>query len=148
MKSFSPHAQGFLERRCANRHHHEFLKVDGVVGMHTTIDDVHHRHGQRAGRGTTHIAIERHATGISRRLGNGKRHAENSIGTEASLVGRAIQFNHGAVNSDLVFSIHVGQRFKNLAIHGCHGFGNPFAEITALVTIPQLHGFMSTRRSA
>ena len=34
----------------AHRHDHEFLDVDGVVGMRAAVDDVHHRHGQQVRR--------------------------------------------------------------------------------------------------
>ena len=38
------------KRRRADRHDHEFLEVDRIVGMHAAIDDVHHRHRQHARR--------------------------------------------------------------------------------------------------
>ena len=40
-------AQGFREIWCADRSDHEFLEVDGVVGMRPAIQDVHHGHGQQ-----------------------------------------------------------------------------------------------------
>jgi hypothetical protein len=42
---------------CADRHDHEFLNVDRVVGMFAAVDDVHHRHRQDAGRGAADIAV-------------------------------------------------------------------------------------------
>jgi hypothetical protein len=33
----------------ADRHDHEFLDVDRVVGVRAAIDDVHHRHGRMRG---------------------------------------------------------------------------------------------------
>src|SRR3979411_2818886 len=47
------------EGRRADRHDHEFLEVDRVVGMHPAVDDVHHRGRQQARRAPAHIAIER-----------------------------------------------------------------------------------------
>ena len=44
-------AQRFGEARQADRQDHEFLQVDVVVGMRAAVDDVHHRHRQRAPRG-------------------------------------------------------------------------------------------------
>jgi hypothetical protein len=38
--------QGLGESRSPNRHDHEFLKIDRVVGVDAAVDDVHHRHGQ------------------------------------------------------------------------------------------------------
>src|SRR6059058_5267221 len=37
-------ADGFLERRRAERDDHEFLDVQVVVGVRAAVDDVHHRH--------------------------------------------------------------------------------------------------------
>ena len=31
----------------ADRHDHEFLEIDRIVGMHAAVDDVHHRHRQQ-----------------------------------------------------------------------------------------------------
>ena len=39
-------AQRLGERGRANRHDHEFLEVNVVVGMHAAVQDVHHRRGQ------------------------------------------------------------------------------------------------------
>ena len=43
-------AQRLGEARRADRHDHELLHVDVVVGMRPAVDDVHHRHGQAAAR--------------------------------------------------------------------------------------------------
>ena len=44
MKYLRTIAQRFREIRCAYGQNHEFLNVDAIVGMRTTIDDIHHRH--------------------------------------------------------------------------------------------------------
>ena len=49
MKNLRAQAQCFAETFSADRHNHELLKIDVVVGMRATIDDVHHRHRQSAG---------------------------------------------------------------------------------------------------
>ena len=46
MENLGPHAQRLPEGGRAQGHDHEFLEVDGVVGVLAAIDDVHHRHGQ------------------------------------------------------------------------------------------------------
>ena len=43
VKYFDTPAQGFRKRFGANRHDHEFLEIDIVVGMSAAIEDVHHR---------------------------------------------------------------------------------------------------------
>ena len=37
--------------RMPTRHHHEFLEVDAAVGVRAAVQDVHHRHRQRAAAG-------------------------------------------------------------------------------------------------
>ena len=44
VEHFSAHADGFGERRGADRHDHELLNVDWVVRVRAAVDDVHHRH--------------------------------------------------------------------------------------------------------
>ena len=68
---------GFADVLRADRHDHEFLDVDRVVGMLAAIDDVHHRHRQDARRCAADIAIQRLAGGFGRGLGDGQRHAED-----------------------------------------------------------------------
>ena len=55
------------QRRRADRHDHEFLEVDRVVGMLAAVDDVHHRHRQDMRRDAADIAIERQAARVAPR---------------------------------------------------------------------------------
>ena len=50
VEDLGAHAQRLGERSRADRHDHELLDVDRVVGMGAAVDDVHHRHRQHAGR--------------------------------------------------------------------------------------------------
>ena len=69
-----------------DRHDHEFLDVDRVVGMRAAVDDVHHRHGQHVRVGAAEIAVERQAARFRRGLGRRQRHAEDGVGAEPALV--------------------------------------------------------------
>jgi hypothetical protein len=55
-----------------------------------------------------------------------------------------IKLDHGAVNGDLVFSIHVHEGFEDLTVHSGDGFGDAFAHVALLITITQFDGFMGT----
>jgi hypothetical protein len=46
-KTSAPMRSASAKRRRADRHDHEFLDVDRIVGMGAAVDDVHHRHRQR-----------------------------------------------------------------------------------------------------
>ena len=43
MEDLGAVAQRFTEAWCTHREDHEFLQIDTVVGVLTTIDDIHHR---------------------------------------------------------------------------------------------------------
>src|SRR5213595_818205 len=59
LENFDSHAQAFREARRADRHDHEFLEVDRIVGVHAAVDDVHHRHREEPRGGAPDIAVER-----------------------------------------------------------------------------------------
>ena len=132
----------------AERHDHEFLEVDRVVGMHAAIDDVHHRHRQKPRRGAADIAVERQVVGDRRRLGDGERDAEDGVGAEPALVRRAVERDHGLVDLDLRLGIHAGERVENLAIDGLDRVLHALAEIALLVAVAQFDGLMRAGRSA
>ena len=79
-------AQRLGERGRAHRHDHELLQVDGVVGVHAAVDDVHHRHRQHVGVGAADVAVERQLELVGGGLGHGQRHAEDGVGAEPALV--------------------------------------------------------------
>ncbi len=74
--------------------------------MFSTVEDVHHRNGQRARRGATQVTIEgqRHAVGGS--FGNRERDAQDGIGSQALLIGCSVQLDHKLVNQHLVYGIN------------------------------------------
>ena len=115
MENLRAHAQRLGECRRADRHHHEFLEVDRIVGMRAAIDDVHHRHRQHARGGAADIAIERQVVGDRRGFRDRKRHAEDRIGAEPRLVGRAVERDHGLVDLGLRFGVHAADGVENLA---------------------------------
>src|SRR6266699_4523726 len=99
-------AQRLGKRLGADRQDHEFLKIDRIVGMHAAIDDVHHRYRQGPRRGAADVAIQRHVEGFRRGLGTGQRHAEDGVGAEPALVGRAVEIDHDLVDLHLLLDRH------------------------------------------
>ena len=84
-------AQRLAEARRADRHDHELLEVDVVVGVHAAVQDVHHRHRQHVGVGPADVAVERQLQLGRRGPGHGQRHAEDGVGAEAGLVVGAVE---------------------------------------------------------
>ncbi len=142
------HADRVTDVGGADRHDHEFLDVDGVIGVLTTVDDVHHRNGQNAGRGAANIAEQRLSGEFGGRLGTGQRDAKDRVRAQTTLVRRAVQFNHHAVDGDLLGYVHADQGFGDFTVHGSDGLKHAFAQITALVAVALFHGFVCTGRGA
>src|SRR5438270_347286 len=57
VKDFNAPAQRIRKRLCADRHNHEFLKINVVIGMSAAVEVRHHRSWQRVGASSAQIAI-------------------------------------------------------------------------------------------
>ena len=131
-----------------DRHDHEFLEIDRIVGMHAAIDDVHHRHRQEPRAGSADIAVERQPVGVGRRLRHGQRDAEDGIGAEPALVLRAVELDQRLVDMDLVFRLHAADGVEDLAVHRFDRLQHALAEEALLVAVAQLHRLMRAGRGA
>src|SRR5262249_50590573 len=121
--------------RRADGHDHEFLHVDGIVGVRAAIDDVHHRARQHARLRAAEIAIERLANAHSAGFGDGERDTENGVGAEASFVLRAIELDHDTIDAALIFSIHAEDGVGDFAVHRFHRVAHAFAEIAVRLAV-------------
>ena len=59
LKYFGPHPDSIGKHLRTNRHYHEFLYIDCVVGMCTSINDIHHGNGQQICPNSANIRVER-----------------------------------------------------------------------------------------
>ena len=132
----------------ADGHDHEFLEVDGIVGMGAAIDDVHHRRRQNARLRAADIAIERQGGRVGGGLGDGERHAENGVGAEPRLVERAVEFDHRLVDRHLLLGLEAQQRAGDLAVDALDRAENALALVALGVAIALFHGFAGSRRGA
>ena len=57
VEHFHAHAKRFREFRRTVRRDHEFLEIDGIIGVRAAIQYVHERHGQKRSPCTAQIAI-------------------------------------------------------------------------------------------
>ena len=102
VEDLGAHAQALREGRGATRDHHELLEVDLVVGVGATVQHVHHRHRQHAGRLATEVAPQRQALLGGLRVGGRQRDPEDRVGAEARLVGGSVERDQGLVEALLV----------------------------------------------
>ena len=148
MEDLRAHADGLGGAVGADRHDHELLDVDRVVGVRAAVDDVHHRHRQHVRGRPAEVAVERQAGGRRRRLGHGQADAENGVGAEPALVLRAVELHQRGVDAALVLRVHPRQRIEDLPVDRVHGLGHALAEVAALVAVAQLDRLVRAGRGA
>ncbi len=85
--------------------------------------------------------------GRGRGLGDRQRHAEDGIGAEPALVGRAVERDQRLVDLDLGLGIHAADGIENLAVDRVDRLADPLAEI-ALAAVAQLDRLVRPGRGA
>ncbi len=146
VEDFDAPAQRFVETRRAERHHHELLHVDGIVGVRAAIENVHHRDGQRVRRRIARIAseifVERLAGRGSGRSRGSHRNGKNCVGAEIGFGRRAVGFDHAAVEGALVGSVHADDGFRDFRVDVADGFQHAFAEVARFIGVAQFVRFV------
>jgi hypothetical protein len=84
VEDLGAHAQRLAKRARADRHHHELLQVDGVVGVRAAVEDVEHRHRQTRAP-SRRDSVERLPSAAARPAPR-ERHAEDRVGAEPLLL--------------------------------------------------------------
>src|SRR4029077_7132427 len=110
--------------------------------MNAAIDDVHHWHRQSARGSTADISIKRRVLRSGPRFGNRERNAQNGIGAEPRLVGRAVEGNQRLVNLGLRLGIHTAKGVKDFAVDGILRLAVALATIARLVPVTELGRLM------
>ena len=83
-----------------------------------------------------------------RGLGDRQRDAEDGIGAEPRLVGRAVERDHRLVDLDLRLRIHAADGVENLAVDRVDRLAHALAEIALLVAVAQLDRLVRAGRGA
>ena len=130
-------AQRLGEGRRADRHDHELLEVDVVVGVHAAVEHVHHRHRQHVGVGAADVAVQRQLELVGRGLGHGERHAEDGVGAEAGLVVGAVEVDQRPVDAALVERVEADDGVGDLAVDVGDGVEHALAA-EAVAAVAQL----------
>ncbi len=143
MKRFHAGPQRIAELRETQRHDHELLHVDGVVGMRPAVDDVHHRRRQQPRSRPAQIPEQRQAAKLRRGMGHrpAKRREWHSRRDSScfrvpsiSIIRRSMP---GLIER-IVADQFLGQFFVDIR----DGFVHRSAQKLRLVAIAQFPGFM------
>ena len=137
-------AQGFAESGSADRHDHEFLDVQAVVGVLAAVDDVHHRHRHLHRAHAAEVAVERQAGFLGSRLGDGHRDGQDGVGAEARLVVGTVEIDHGLIDERLLLGVEADDGFGNLGIDVLDRLQHALAEKAAGIAVAQFDGFART----
>ena len=148
VEDLGAHAQAFGEGGGAAGHDHEFLDVNGGVGVGAAVDDVHHRHGQDMGVESAEVAVQRDFEGGGGGAGHGHGDAEHGVGAELGLGLGAVEGDHGGIHGGLVAGIHADDRLGDQGIDVLDGLEGALAEIALLVAVAQFEGFIGAGRGA
>ena len=148
MEDLCAHPQRLAEVRRAPRLDHEFLEIHVVVGVLAAVEDVHHRYGQRVGRGAAQVAIQRQSRPGGRGLGHRRGHRQERVGAQLAFVGRAVQLDHAAVDFFLEPRVDAGQRRSDDLVDVLHRLEDALAEVAPLVAVAQLDRLILARGGA
>jgi hypothetical protein len=141
-------AQRVAEARHSDRHDHEFLDVQAVVGVRAAVDHVHHRHRHLHRTRAAEVAVQRQAGLLRRGLGDRHRHREQRVGAQARLVLGSVQLDQGAVDEALLLGIEAHDGFRNLGVYVLDRLEHALAGITGRVPVAQLERLAAARRGA
>ena len=139
MKNFRTPAKRFWKGLSPNRHDHKLLKIDGIVGMTSSIQNVHHGHRKRECIYTTYITVKRHARFLGCGFGNCQRNTKNGIGAQLGLVFCTIKFNHVIVDAFLIGNIPTFKCIRQNCIHMFNRLKNGLAHVKRLIAISEFH---------
>jgi hypothetical protein len=76
--------------------------------------------------------------GGGRSFSHGERHAENGIGAEPPLVGRAVERDQRLVDLGLLLGIHTAERVVDLTVDRIDRLAHALAAVARLVAVAQL----------
>ena len=139
-------AQGLGEGGRADRHDHELLQVDVVVGVGAAVDHVHHGHRQHVGPGPADVAVQGQADLVGRGVGHGQRDAEDGVGPEAALVVGPVEVDQRRIEAPLVEGFEPLDGIGDLPVDVGDGAEHALAAVAvaAVAQLDRLEAFRST----
>ena len=109
--------------------------------MGAAVEDVHHGDRQDVGVRAAEVLVKRQAGGLGGGLGHGDGHAEDGVGAELGLVGRAVEGDEEAVDSALVLGVEgFGDLGANVFVDGRYRALNSLAQVACGVAVAPLDG--------
>ncbi len=104
--------------------------------------------GSSDGLAAADIAVERQVGVHGGGLGDGQRHAEDGVGTDAALVGRAVELDQRVVDLDLLARVEAGQQVHDLGVDRGDRLQDALAAVALLVAVAQFDRLVRAGRGA
>ena len=123
---------------------HELLECDGSITVCTTIDDVHHGHGQHVSIGTTDVAIQGHTEVVGSGASHSEGYTQDGVSTELALGGGAVELDHRHVDGALIKGIHTLNLGSDYLVNVLDSFQDALTTVTLLVTVTKLECLVLT----
>ena len=138
------HAQAFAKGFCTYGHNHELLDIHVVISVLTTVQNVHHGHGQLLRSYAAKIQVQGQTYGRSSGFSHSHGYTQNSICAQTALVRSAIQTNQQLVDFGLSSCFQANNSFCDDVVNIVNCFGNTLAHVAFSITITQLHSLVYT----
>ncbi len=142
-----PQRNASLNDAAPDRHDHELLEVDRVVGVNAAVEHVHHRHRQHVGVAAPDVPVQGHVEVLGGGLGDRQRRAEDGVGADPALVVGAVEVEQLAVDAALLGRVeafeHAGDLGVDEADRGLHTLA-----AVAIATVAELDRLVLARRGS
>ena len=115
--------------------------------MHAAVDDVHHRHRQRARVDASDMAIQRNAQVLRGGLRGGERHRQDRIRAETRLVRGAVEVDQDFVELHLLGRVKAADRIEDLPFDIADRCLHALAAEPCGVVVAQFHRLVRAGRS-
>ena len=147
MEDLGAHAHRLAQAGRADRNDHELLELQAVVGVCAAVDDVGHRHRQQGRMEGAQIAIQRQIQIDRGGARHGQRDPQDRVGSQDPLVRRPVQFDHLAIDPDLVDRIVPDQVGSDAGVDVLDRLEDSLAAVPA-PAVAQLDRFVRAGRCA
>ena len=144
--TFAGHAHGLAEARRAHRHADEFLKVEIVGGEAPAVDQVDHGHREHARVGAQ-VAVQGKPQAGCSAAGSRERDADDGVGAQRALAGRAVKVVEKLVEADLVGHVESSDSRRDRLFDRADGAFHVHATV-AWPAVADLHGLTTARGAA
>ena len=139
------HAKPFPEAARSHRHDHEFLKIQVVFRVASSVQHIHHRNRHRICTDSSQVLIEWKPQRSGCGLCYGHGYCQDGIGPQVGFVLRTVRIDEQMINIPLVQSVFTQKDIGDLGIYIGHCLLHTQPQI-AFLAIPQFYCLNSSRR--